>query len=225
MASGTQLRRGLVEAEILERGAELFAARGFAATSMQDIADALGSSRPALYHYFSSKDEILDRLIEGLAAATEAALSSVAVKDGPADARLRALVTALIEPVAESPGRFRLILTSDATVSSSARGRLKELERTVVRALSEVLDAGMASGTFRRADRRTATFAVLGMINWVAWWYSPGRDVGTGELCAVIADLAVGSVRADAGVPGGAEPKDVIGSIRRELSYLERLVT
>jgi AcrR family transcriptional regulator len=225
MASGTQLRRGLVEAEILERGAELFAARGFAATSMQDIADALGSSRPALYHYFSSKDEILDRLIEGLAAATEAALSSVEPQDGPADARLRDLVTALIKPVAESPGRFRLILTSDATVSSGARGRLKELERTVVRALSEVLDDGMASGTFRRADRRTATFAVLGMINWVAWWYSPGRDVGTDELCAVIADLAVGSVRADTGVPGGAEPKDVIGSIRRDLSFLERLVT
>ena len=66
-AQGARMRRGLVEAEILERGAELFAARGFAATSMQDIADALGSSRPALYHYFRSKDEILDRLIQGLA--------------------------------------------------------------------------------------------------------------------------------------------------------------
>ena len=223
-AQGSQLRRGLVKAEILERGAELFAARGYAATSMQDIADALGSSRPALYHYFSSKDEILDQLLEGLAEETETALSVCRGQPpGPAARRLRELVAALIAPVAGSPGRFRLILTSDATVSRDARDRLEKLEREVYLAVSGVLGEGMADGSFRRCDQRTATFAILGMINWVAWWHVPGRDIDREELCGSIADLAVASVIANDEAQGGTTPKDIIGSIRRDLSRLERL--
>ena len=66
---------------------------------------------------------------------------------GSADRRLRALVTALIAPVSESPGRFRMILTSDATVSRGARDRLLKLERTVVHAMSDVLDDGVAAAS------------------------------------------------------------------------------
>jgi AcrR family transcriptional regulator len=223
-AHGTRLRRGLVEAEILERSAELFAARGFAATSMQDIADALGSSRPALYHYFRSKDQILDRLIEGLAESAEPAVSAATAVPGSAASRLRALVTALIAPVAESPGRFRMILTSDATVSRGARDRLRKLERTVVHAMSDVLDDGVASGEFRPGLDRTATFGILGMINWVAWWYSPGRDLSTDELCESIAEMAVASVRAAGAAPPGRTPHEIISSLRTELGHLERVI-
>ena len=222
-AHGTRLRRGLVEAEILERSAELFAARGFAATSMQDIADALGSSRPALYHYFRSKDQILDRLIEGLAESAEPAVSAATAVPGSAASR-RALVTALIAPVAESPGRFRMILTSDATVSRGARDRLRKLERTVVHAMSDVLDDGVASGEFRPGLDRTATFGILGMINWVAWWYSPGRDLSTDELCESIAEMAVASVRAAGAAPPGRTPHEIISSLRAELGHLERVI-
>jgi AcrR family transcriptional regulator len=223
-AEGARLRRGLVEAEILERAAELFAARGFAATSMQDIADALGSSRPALYHYFSSKDEILDRLIDGLAEGAEAALARAGSVRGTAAGRLRALVSELIAPVAESPGRFRLILTSDATVSRSSLDRLRKLERTVVHAVTDVLEEGAASGEFRDGLDRAATFAIIGMINWVAWWHVPGRDASTDELCASIAEMAVASVRRTGPAPGGQSPRDLIGSLRAGLDRLERAV-
>ena len=49
---------------VLEAAAKLFAERGFGGTNLQDIADALGISRPALYYYFKSKDEILASLVE-----------------------------------------------------------------------------------------------------------------------------------------------------------------
>ena len=221
---GAALRRGLVEAEILERAAGLFAARGFAATSMQDIADALGSSRPALYHYFSSKDEVLGRLIHGLAEATEAALKTAPAPEGSPEGKLRELVAALVAPVAESPSRFRLILTSDAAASGDARDLIRKLERTVFRAISDVLAEGMASGSFRRTDQRSATFVILGMINWVAWWYSPEQPASIGDLCAAIADMAVASVAADSGTQAGNTPAEVISTIRRDLGHLEHLI-
>ena len=118
-----------------------------------------------------------------------------------------------------------MILTSDATVSRGARDRLRKLVRTVVHAMSDVLDAGVASGEFRPELDRTATFGILGMINRVAWWYSPGRDLSTDELCESIAEMAVASVRATAAAPPGRTPHEVINSIRAKLGHLERVIT
>ena len=56
-------RRELVEAQIYEQATRLFAERGFAGTSLQDIADAMGMTRPALYYYVKNKDQLLARLV------------------------------------------------------------------------------------------------------------------------------------------------------------------
>jgi hypothetical protein len=62
------------------------------------------------------------------------------------------------------------------------------------------------------------------MINWVAWWYSPGRDLSTDELCESIAEMAVASVRAAGAAPPGRTPHEIISSLRAELGHLERVI-
>src|SRR3712207_6745906 len=57
-------RNGLMEQRLYEEAARLFTERGFSGTSLQDIADAMGISRPALYYYVDSKEALLDRLAE-----------------------------------------------------------------------------------------------------------------------------------------------------------------
>lgn len=219
----TGLRRGLVESQILQVSAELFADRGFAATSLQDISDAVGTSRPALYHYFASKDEILARLTDGLVASASAGIKEAMSEEIAADRQLALLVRALLLPIAESPGRFRLLLTRDASIQSAARERLHDLERTVARSLSSVIERGIADGLFRRTDPRTAMFAVLGMINWVAWWYSPTGTQTIDELSDNLVDLALASLRAKPAAKDSGTMKDTLASMRRDLAHLERL--
>jgi AcrR family transcriptional regulator len=217
------LRRGLVEAEILDEAARLFAARGFAATSMQDIADALGSSRPALYHYFAGKDEILQRLVEGLADSTRQAVGDAAIGGGDdAEARLDRLVRALIAPIAAAPSRFRLILTSDLADQFDVDGDLSAMRREVVQAVATIIGEGSDSGVFRRCDKTVATFAILGMINWVAWWYQPSRGPQMDEVAATLAEMALASVRARPSERSGTSVSAVLSSIRRDLDFLER---
>ena len=220
-ASG--LRRGMVEAEILDEAARLFAARGFAATSMQDIATALGTSRPALYHYFAGKDEILARLVQGLAAGTRRAVEEASALEGGAEAKLDRLVRALIAPIAAAPSRFRLILTSDLVDQLDHDGQFAAMRHEVFHAVSGVIDEGCASGAFRRCDRNVAAFAILGMINWVAWWYTPARGPEVGELSAVLSEMALASVRAHTAERGAAGVHGVIASMRRDLDFLERV--
>ncbi|MER5436948.1 helix-turn-helix domain-containing protein, partial [Streptomyces sp. NPDC002588] len=52
-------RRELVENEMFEQASRLFAERGFAGTNLGDIAEAMGITRPALYYYVKSKDDLL----------------------------------------------------------------------------------------------------------------------------------------------------------------------
>lgn len=216
-------RRSLTEADILERSAALFAAHGYAATSVGEIADALGMSRPSLYHYFSSKDEILGRIIDDLTEAGRQALADADIGTGPADEALARLVRCLLIPIAQTPGRYRMLWTADATVDSAARDQDDNLQRSVLRAVTKVIADGVASGVFRRCDQRLAAFTILGMINWTAWWYTPKRGPSLDELCDTITDFAVASVRAQSPEDGG-DPSAVFASIRRELAHLEDLV-
>jgi AcrR family transcriptional regulator len=217
------LRRGLVESQILEASAVLIAERGFAATSLQDIADAVGVSRPALYHYVSSKDEILARLTDGLMTSAGAGIRVAMKEKLPADQQLALLVRALTLPIAESPGRFRLLLTRDYSVQPEARERLRELERTVARSLGSIIERGIDEGLFRRCDPRTATFAVLGMINWVAWWYTPGGKQTIEHLTDSLVDMALASLRTESSAKNGGSLDDTLASLRRDLDHLERI--
>jgi AcrR family transcriptional regulator len=216
------LRRGLVEEKVLEVSAELFADRGFAATSLQDIADAVGVSRPALYHYVSSKDEILVRLTEGLIVSAGQAISHAMAEQLPADKQLAVVVRALVGPIAESPGRFRLLLTRDASIPPGSREQLRDLERTVARSLTSVIDRGIAEGVFRRVDPRSATFAVIGMINWVAWWYTPGGAQTIEQVSDSLVDMALASLKAKVSARNGGTVADTLASLRRDLDHLER---
>lgn len=109
-SEGNGKRRQLVDAEIYTVATKLFSEKGYASTSLQDIADAMGLSRPALYHYVDSKEDILARLVEEFTESKvheHAAILSDATLD-PLE-KLRQVVTSTVSTVAEHPDRFRLL--------------------------------------------------------------------------------------------------------------------
>jgi hypothetical protein len=69
-----------------------------------------------------------------------------------------------------------------------------------------------------------ATFAILGMINWVAWWYQPSRGPEMDEVAATLAEMALASVRERPAERRGTGVAAVLSSIRRDLDFLERTV-
>ncbi len=91
-AGAPTARRELVENEIYEHAIRLFAERGFAGTSLQDIADALGITRPALYYYVKSKDELLAKLAADVAGGSAAQITELAARpDFDAVGKLRGM--------------------------------------------------------------------------------------------------------------------------------------
>ena len=203
--SGTA-RRELVENELYEHATRLFAERGFAGTSLQDIAEAMGITRPALYYYVKSKDELLAKLAADVAGGSAAQITEVAARPGlDAVGKIREIARLNVVRVATQPERFRLLIRSEAHLPPELSRAYDTSRRAVLKAVTGVIEDGIRAGRFRPVDARVAALGVIGMCNWVAWWFRPGRD-SIDAVAGQLADMAVAAVqRADHRTPDGEQ--------------------
>ncbi|MER5432425.1 TetR/AcrR family transcriptional regulator [Streptomyces sp. NPDC002588] len=219
-------RRELVENEMFEHASRLFAERGFAGTTLGDIAEAMGITRPALYYYVKSKDELLAKLVEEITEGPAAEIEALAADTDadPAD-RLHRIAHLMALQPARLPKRFQLLLRSEADLPPAVAQSQRAAQRSTLRHLIGVIDEGVLKGQFRPVEARTAALAVAGMCNWVAWWYHPGGKHGLSadETADQIAGLAVAMVRQTAlRTPEAAGPTAALALLRQDLDYLER---
>jgi AcrR family transcriptional regulator len=213
------LRRRLVEREILERAAELFAERGFAGTTVQDIADALGMSRPALYYYVKSKEVILEQLVENLSINDAKVLEGIRRRrSGDAVEKLREMAQQLATNAGSNPHQTQILAQSKHHLPERIAKLDREAERSIVQSLIWVLEHGMRRGQFRQLDPRTAAFAIVGMCLWTAWWV---EDSALEQLTAQVADQAVYSVLAIDGDRALEEPAELLRAARANLDRLQ----
>jgi AcrR family transcriptional regulator len=213
------LRRRLVEREILERAAELFAERGFAGTTVQDIADALGMSRPALYYYVKSKEVILEQLVENLSINDATVLETIRRRRaGDPVEKLREMARHLATNAGSNPYQTQILAQSKHHLPERIAARDREAERSILQSLMSVLEQGMRRGQFRQLDCRTAALAIVGMCIWTAWWID---ESPLDQLTAQIADQALASVLAIDGDRELADPADLLRAARANLDRLQ----
>ncbi|MGV8873507.1 MAG: TetR/AcrR family transcriptional regulator [Rhodococcus sp. (in: high G+C Gram-positive bacteria)] len=219
-------RRELVEKQILDQATRLFAEKGFASTTLQDIADATGLTRPALYHYVANKDELLSRLISESTETPAAVLHEI---NGRADLgppeKLRKMATAIALNQAETADRFKLIIRSEADLPEDISRTYQQSRRHVLKEFVIAIETGIKSAEFRPVDPRTAALGIIGMLNWVAWWQQPGNPDSDRAVAIQLAEMAVRTVVQDSGVSTLPEgPERAISMLRHDLDYLERVV-
>ena len=145
-------RRGNTRAAILEASVDLFGSRGFAATSLDDIAHVVGVAKQTLLYWFPSKDELLDAVLEQtaleLATLIEAAVR--AADDEPL-ARVEAVVKAMFRPAVRRPALLGLVREVSRLTPLRAE-RLTLRVQPFVRRATGYLAEQMDAGHLRRAD-------------------------------------------------------------------------
>lgn len=221
------VRRGLVETELLERAAELMAERGFNGTTLQDVADTVGLTRAALYHYFDSKEALLTTLVEGISAARAAELKKIRCDASlTARQRLFGITRMMVINVATQAARFRLLLQSESGLPTELAAKHARARREILRQIVELFEEGIASGAFRPVDPHVAAFALLGMCNWTAWWYKPDQNGAPETIADAIGAIALTSfcaVEAPEPAPSG-DVRAALARMREDLARLERLI-
>jgi len=179
--------------EVVAQAAELFDRAGYHTTNVAELASAVGLSKPTLYHYFSSKDEILfwiheefiDLLVE----------KQRARADLPPDEALLGAMADVLELMRTHRGHVRVFFEHHRELAVADRDTIHR-KRNVYRDLVEdAVRRGIATGAFRDVDPRLTTLAVFGMCNWAYQWYSSDGELTTREIAERFADLLFDGLR------------------------------
>ena len=223
--AGENPRRTLVREQLLDKAADVFLRQGFAATRILDIADGLSLSRSALYHYFSSKDEILAALIaEHSGRRAREVEGYEADADLPPIDKFRTMLRTTVMERLTGGSRMRALDQISFEMPAELRRDFDVSRRKILDAYTHVIDEAIKTGEFRVVDPQVAAFAVLGIGNWTSWWYSPGGRMSPDDLTAMLVDIAEASLRAPPSANSAASDKrGIVQEIRTRLDLLEYL--
>src|SRR5947209_16063232 len=181
---------------VLEAAAKLFAQRGFGGTNLQDIADSLGISRPALYYYFKSKEEILASLVEEVSVFLGHQATELASKaDFNPSETLRQMVFNHAKWLLEHGIEFRVVDRSEHDLPAATRRTHDKAKRALLDNFTRTIERGIELGHFRPVDATVTAFSLIGMCNWTAWWFVPEGRVPLDEIAKSMADFAVAGLR------------------------------
>jgi AcrR family transcriptional regulator len=178
---------------VLRAAVRMFNARGFHATSLDDVAASLGVSKPTIYHYLGNKEQVLIECVDrGLALLREAADGA---RDGHGTGRdrLRAFLIRYARINMEDFGRCT-IRTGDEMLSAEGSARFRAGKRTIDRALRALIAEGVADGSLVVDDVRLTAFTFAGALNWPARWHDPEGGEDIVAVAEAMADLLLRSV-------------------------------
>ena len=174
---------------ILQEAVKLFYERGFTGTTLDDIAAALGVTKPFIYTHFKSKVELLGAIcMPTIEMSVEAATTAMA-SFCPASARLRRLITEFTGVVMRRQANIAVYFREEMHMDAMTRAEIDAKRGEFDRILSTLLREGVASGEFHIPDINLATLALGGMISWAYTWYRPNGRLGVEELSVHMADL------------------------------------
>ena len=167
----------------------VFAAQGFDGASLQDIADQFGVLKGSLFHYISTKDELLAEIIEGVYEEAAREVWSIAVQEDRAVERLRRIIVAYAVFMSRHLDEVTVWLRDFNSLPDASRKALREREDRDRHRLQELIVEAQREGDIRPdVDPRLAALALLGSINWLHRWFQP-RRLPAGEVGERFAEM------------------------------------
>lgn len=178
---------------ILAQAAQLFARRGYSATSMNQVAEACGLSKATLYHYYKDKYTLLLSIADDHVSRLAALIDDEAALQLQGEARLRHLIGRIVEEYAHAQDAHRVLTEDVKFLSDEDRQRVLDKERVVVAGFARAL-AGTQHSAAVEQMAKPLTMLLFGMINWMFTWMKPDGALDYDAMGPIVADLFLGGV-------------------------------
>ncbi|MER7796130.1 TetR/AcrR family transcriptional regulator [Microbacterium sp. NPDC096154] len=165
---------------------------GYDATSLGIIAQRLGLSKSAVYHHFSSKEEMLELALEKALGALEQVFDSPQATEGPADLRIRHVLRGAVRVACEQQPYLTLLLRLRG--NTDAQRHAMERRRAFDQRLRRLFELARDEGALREdMDPGVAERLTFGLVNSLVEWYRPDGPMTPDELAkAVVAFVRSG---------------------------------
>lgn len=180
---------------ILARAAELFAHRGYPATSMNQVAEACGLSKATLYHYFDDKYALLFDICDGHVAKLEAIVATALAGRRTPERQMRTLIGSLVAEYAHAQHAHRVLTEDVKFLDAEDRAQVLDRERGVVKGFADVVGA-LRPDLKDAALAKPLTMLLFGMVNWMFTWMKPDGELDHDAMAPIVADLFLGGLQA-----------------------------
>ena len=156
--AGEEKRRQLLDAAV-----RVFARKGFHASRVGDIAEEAGVAHGLLYHYFRSKDQVLEAVFHDNWSILLTRIASVEETDEPAADQLRHIAAIVLRTWLHLPDVVRVVIREFGRSPELAE-RIGELAQPID-SIARVIERGIERGEFKQVDPRVAATVVYGSID------------------------------------------------------------
>jgi AcrR family transcriptional regulator len=175
---------------VLRAAVRMFNQRGYHTTSLDDVASSLSISKPLIYHYLGTKDQVLFECLRiGLKRLREAAEEAAALQGTGLD-RLKIFLRRYAQVIMDDFGRC-VIRTGDEALAPESRARFRALKREIDQALRSFVQEAANDGSAQISDVKLTAFAFVGALNWSARWQNPEGELPPGEIAERLVDILV----------------------------------
>ncbi len=178
-------------AEIYRTAAQIILRKGYDATSINDIANALGMTKAGLYHYINGKKELLfDIMNFGLDELDEEVATPAAAIADPVE-RLRFIISSHAQLVTRGQGAITILVDEITALTPAQNRNITRRKREYFDRLRELLSTLKADGKLQDVDTTTATFSLLGMISWLSRWFRQNGELTQEQVAEQIQKIAL----------------------------------
>jgi AcrR family transcriptional regulator len=171
---------------VLLTAVQLFIEKGYRQTSLDDVAEKLKITKPALYYYFHNKEEIYLECYRRGIALTQQSLERIRRHAGSGLEKVAGFIQTYARIIAGDFGRF-LVRQDDRELSPKAQGEVRAEKRKIDQSLRAFIEEGVEDGSVRPCNVRLAAFSLAGAIHSLATWFEPGGSLTAEQIAAEFA--------------------------------------
>lgn len=193
----TSLRGETQRRRILEAAAALFAENGYHGTGIEEISQAVGLGRGALYHHMGNKESVLYEICSTNVAEMLAVGRQIAADDASAEERLRRLLTELLKHIARNRNGWSVFFRDYIALVGPQFEKIVELREEFEQVLADLIAEGVESGELRSTDP-VIVKGVLGIFNYSYLWISEKGRLKPEEIALIYCDTIFEGLRAPA---------------------------
>jgi TetR/AcrR family transcriptional regulator, cholesterol catabolism regulator len=154
---------------------DLFAERGYRATTLDDVAEVLEVKKASIYYYIDSKNDLLCEIYDQILGRISEQVLPIADLDVPADERLRRMVNEHMGFVASERNLLAVVFQEESELPDERQAQFRAQKRRYEDGFEQVVQEGQAAGLLREGSSRLMVLAMLGMANWMYQWHDPAR--------------------------------------------------
>lgn len=174
---------------IINEAEKLFFYNGYKNTSLQQVAQRLNVTRPAIYHYFKSKEQIILAIIDEVIEKTEKYFTELLLLEAPAYIKFEKMVENHILLILENQIKVGIFFEEQKSLPEEVTMKTKEVIEQYYRTAAEWFHDGIKEGYFIDVSPSIAVQTILGSCNWAYKWYSPDGALSKCELSQLMSEI------------------------------------